>query len=260
MSLSRLGAWRLPSLPPLPKLRSEHRALLGLIGLGLLGQGARLALIPPSVPPGAFAVPGAATDPLAHRDSARRADTLKPGEKVDADKASAADLTRVPGIGAGLAKRMVAHRAQHGPFGGLAGVDRVPGIGPAKLSRIAPYLAFSGVAYPPTELVTRPGSPRGPMNFGPAPVLEAPASGPTVVGRASDRSLPLSGRPSGGADLNSADSIGLMQFPGIGPAKAGTILRWRTAHGAFRNADDLAKVPGIGPKTAARLWGLGGAP
>lgn len=232
--------------------------MLGLVGLAVLGQGARVALMPPALPPGAFAVTGAADDPIAHRDSARRAARLKPGERVDADRASAAELARVPGIGAGLAKRMVEDRGTRGLFGGLAGVDRVAGVGPAKLSRIAPYLAFSGVPAGGPGLVTRPGGARGPMNFGPAPILPSLASGPTVVGGAPDRTLPSVAGSSVGLDLNSADSAGLVQFPGIGPAKAGTIARWRAVHGPFRSPDDLARIPGIGPKTAAKLWAAGG--
>jgi competence protein ComEA len=183
---------------------------------------------------------------------------LKPGEKVDADKATAAELARVPGIGVGLAKRMVEDRVQHGPFGGLAGLDRVPGVGPGKLSRIAPYLAFSGVSPTSGAIPTRSGREPGPMNFGPAPILPSLASGPTVVGGVQDRTLPSSHPGSDGADLNTADSVGLLQISGIGPAKAGTIARWRADHGPFRSPDDLARIPGIGPKTAAKLWAAGG--
>ena len=241
----------------LPRVRAEHRAVLGLVALAVAGQGARLAFLPPAAPPGAFAVSGAAADPLQHRDSARRAAQLRPGERIDADRATAAELARVPGIGAALAKRMVGDRTQHGPFGGLEGVDRVPGVGPAKLSRIAPYLAFSGVTTGSAALVTRPGSPRGPMNFGTAPILPGLASGPTVVGGATERLLPPTDGRTVGPDLNTADSAALMQFPGIGPAKAGVVARWRAAHGSFKSPDDLARIPGIGPKTAAKLWAAG---
>ncbi|MGH7589891.1 MAG: ComEA family DNA-binding protein, partial [Gemmatimonadales bacterium] len=67
-------------------------------------------------------------------------------ERVDLDRASARELERLPGIGPGLAARIVADREAHGSFGGLAGFDRVPGVGPALLSRVAPHAAFSGVA------------------------------------------------------------------------------------------------------------------
>lgn len=65
---------------------------------------------------------------------------------MDLDRASARELERLPGIGPGLAARIVADREAHGSFGGLAGFDRVPGVGPALLGRVAPHAAFSGVA------------------------------------------------------------------------------------------------------------------
>ena len=65
---------------------------------------------------------------------------------MDLDRATARELERLPGIGPGLAARIVADREAHGPFGGLAGFDRVAGVGPALLTRVAPHAAFSGVA------------------------------------------------------------------------------------------------------------------
>jgi DNA uptake protein ComE-like DNA-binding protein len=39
---------------------------------------------------------------------------------------------------------MVEWRAAHGPFGGLARLDSVPGIGPRLLETLRPYVEFSG--------------------------------------------------------------------------------------------------------------------
>lgn len=64
---------------------------------------------------------------------------------MDADRASAEELARVPGIGPATARRIVADRQNRGAFGGLAGLDRVSGIGPATLAKLAPLLMFSGV-------------------------------------------------------------------------------------------------------------------
>ena len=55
---------------------------------------------------------------------------LAPGELVDADLASPAELARLPRVGLALAKVLVADRQAKGPFGSLEGLDRVPGIGP----------------------------------------------------------------------------------------------------------------------------------
>ena len=37
-------------------------------------------------------------------------------------------------------------------------------------------------------------------------------------------------------------------FPHIGPKLAGKIVDYRSQKGPFRNAEDLLKVPGVGPK------------
>lgn len=59
---------------------------------------------------------------------------------VDPNRASAAELERLPGIGPALAERIVAWREANGPFRTLEDLVRVYGIGPATLARIRPYL------------------------------------------------------------------------------------------------------------------------
>lgn len=78
----------------------------------------------------------------------RVARPLVPDERVDVDAADARELERLPGVGPGLARRIVEYRESHGPFGDLTGLDRVPGIGPALLERLGPHLSFSGAPAP----------------------------------------------------------------------------------------------------------------
>lgn len=48
-------------------------------------------------------------------------------------------------------------------------------------------------------------------------------------------------------DINNADAATLDRvLDGVGPAKAEAIVAHRKAHGAFRSADELAEVKGIG--------------
>jgi competence protein ComEA len=54
-------------------------------------------------------------------------------------------------------------------------------------------------------------------------------------------------------DLNTADAEALQALPGIGPALAGRIVADREAQGPFRTAEDLLRVPGIGPKRWERI-------
>ncbi len=49
----------------------------------------------------------------------------------------------------------------------------------------------------------------------------------------------------GRLDLNAATEAELMELPGIGEAKARSILAWREANGRFRQIEDLMKVEGI---------------
>jgi competence protein ComEA len=74
------------------------------------------------------------------------------------DRATAAELDRLPGIGPGIAARIVADRDARGPFGSIDGLQRVKGVGPALAARVQPYVTFS---LPPrlsdTEMSTQSG-------------------------------------------------------------------------------------------------------
>ena len=54
-------------------------------------------------------------------------------------------------------------------------------------------------------------------------------------------------------DINRADSLDLVQLPGIGPTLTGRILRMRRERGGFNNLRELLEVKGIGEKRMARL-------
>jgi competence protein ComEA len=62
--------------------------------------------------------------------------------------------------------------------------------------------------------------------------------------------------PSGPVDLNSATVDQLDRLPGVGPATAAAIVAHRAQYGPFRSVDDLAAVKGIGPAKVAALRGL----
>jgi len=57
-------------------------------------------------------------------------------------------------------------------------------------------------------------------------------------------------------DLNAADVEALQTLPGIGPSLAKRIVAEREQNGPFRTAEDLLRVPGIGPKRWQRILPL----
>jgi competence protein ComEA len=71
----------------------------------------------------------------------------------------------------------------------------------------------------------------------------AAAGGATAAGA-------VGGQP---VNLNTATLDELQSLDGIGPGLAGRIVAYRQEHNGFRTVDELAQVPGIGPKRLAAL-------
>lgn len=149
------GAWPVRwQLFPVPT-SNERKALWFLAVIAVSGSGVRLwrAQVPE--------VPAADSAALAYQiarvDSARaRADGRKSSRSgatkapaspvttpVDLDRASAVELEALPGIGPALAARIVAHRDSAGPFGHLAALCAVRGVGPVLVERLRPLVTFS---------------------------------------------------------------------------------------------------------------------
>ena len=188
---------------------AERRAILLLLLLGVAGQGLRLLVGRPGAPPGEAALMPAERrgSPTAHRDSAlAAARPLAPGETIDPEQASLQDLLRLPRVGPGLARAILADRAAKGPFRDLQGLDRVPGIGPKLLEVLEPYLRFRGG---PAGAAS--GQARMPnLNAMTAAELEElPGIGPALAARI------VAYRESHG---DFADIGALGAVPGIGPA------------------------------------------
>ncbi len=59
-----------------------------------------------------------------------------------------------------------------------------------------------------------------------------------------------------GVDLNTASAPLLSRVSGLSATVAASIVRWRDAHGAFRNRQQLLDVSGLGPKTYEQAAGF----
>jgi competence protein ComEA len=78
-----------------------------------------------------------------------------------------------------------------------------------------------------------------------------PSNAPAAVAGAAS---PAPGEaPGAPVSLGSATLEQLQTLDGVGPATAAKIVAYRTEHGGFRSVDDLANVPGIGPKKLAAM-------
>jgi len=227
-------------------LSAERRAVLLLVALAVSGQGVRYLVTRPGDPPGQIKLLSLlpAGSPAAQRDSAmRQARPLGPGERLDADAASAAELARLPRVGLALAKTIVANRDTHGSFGSVAALARVPGIGPGLLRTLSPHHSFSGSA----SSASHPGVSAAGGTTLASPDLRERTPGPK-------------GPPAAALNVNYATAVDLEALPGIGPALARRIVADREAQGPFATIAALDRVPGIGPALMARLGGLISAP
>ncbi len=209
-------------------MRQERRAILLLAALAVAGQGVRYWITRPGDAPGDVqllaALPGHSA--ITHAEAATALTRpLGPDERVDIDRADVRELTRLPQVGPALARAIVADRDSNGAYGTLEALDRVPGIGPGTLRRLGPHVRFSGAS----------SAARG---LNPVP--------PGGVGTGLAGAVPV----------NRADLAQLQSLPGIGPSRARAILAWRGRHGSFSRLEDLAQVPGISLRMAARLEGL----
>jgi competence protein ComEA len=68
------------------------------------------------------------------------AQLLMLGQRVDLNRASAEDLADLPGIGEGLARRIVRDRDANGPFRSVEDLARVPGVGERRTRALAEVL------------------------------------------------------------------------------------------------------------------------
>jgi competence protein ComEA len=65
-------------------------------------------------------------------------------QTVNINQASAAEIARLPRVGAKLADRIVTHRKEHGPFKRVEDLMEVKGVGEKMFASLKPYLSIAG--------------------------------------------------------------------------------------------------------------------
>jgi len=185
--------------------------------------------------PGAVAFHvGDRTDLAAQRSAAMaRTAEVAEGETIDVDRAGAGELARLPGVGPALARRIVAERERGGAFGGGACLDaRVAGVGAGFLRRVGPHMTFSGPACTPSTLSA------------PSALSASSASSSSATPACPDQ-----------VSLNTATAAELECLPGIGGARAESILALRERRGGFQSVEELRAVHGLSERVLQGLKG-----
>lgn len=112
-------------------------AELGAINLAAAVSDGDQVYVPSRTDPASGGAPQA-------QPGANKGAPAKPGSaKVNINKADAAQLETLPGVGPSTAEKIVAYRKANGPFRSVDELTRVSGIGEAKLSQMAPHIAVS---------------------------------------------------------------------------------------------------------------------
>ena len=162
-------------------IRTDHKALLFIGAIGVLGAGVRVvraATAPTTELQPALVHQIQAADSSAKAahapkgrkrkaagqaspDSARKAYGSGPldrpgyiGTRLDLDVASAAQVDSLPGVTPMMARRIVSDRMMRGPFVSRDGLRRVTGAGPKFIAGIDSLITFSGTVVQPNPADT----------------------------------------------------------------------------------------------------------
>jgi len=181
---------------------------------------------------------------------------------IDLNTADEITLDSLPGIGPAKARDIVEYRRNAGGFNSVYELDRIKGIGPSVLAKIAPLVTVggsnqgqSGTASAAEQSAPIPNQAVGSASVAPTP--NPVAMRPVAAPIAPMLSLPPSASQStkteytGPVNINTATMEELMSLKLIGEVKARTIILNRQMNGPFSSADALDRVKGIGPAIIA---------
>lgn len=84
-------------------------------------------------------------------------------------------------------------------------------------------------------------------------VTERKADPEAILRGGQENEKPGAVLPGDQININTDDADQLQRLPGIGPSLAAAIIAWREENGPFREPSDLRKVPGIGEELFAAV-------
>lgn len=153
---------------------------------------------------------------------------------IDINTADAKTLQQLPGIGPSYAERIVTYRRQNGGFASKEDLLKIKGIGRVRLAKINPLVKIGKAETDVSSMA---------LDSLPIPD-ETKKSSPDEKEQTESRPI---------INVNTADVQMLQKLPGIGPAYADRIIKYRQQNGGFTDKDQLLKIKGIGKKRLAKI-------
>lgn len=180
--------------------------------------------------------------PASSEKAAKAAQAKAPAGLIDLNTADQKTLESLPGIGPKTAQDIIKGR----PYKTVDDLSNVKGISKGKMETLKGMVTVSTPKAP--QSVAPSAAPTIPAPAAPAKALPAPKA-PTEVGK---QAAPLKLAPGEKVNINTATKQELEALPGIGPAKAQSIIDGRP----YNAPEDIMKVKGIKEGTFNKLKGV----